>query len=191
MSFDDMAGGIKKMIAHDKDIVMAVCCAKPVPHFPHLGKFTKLGESGTICDCIQKHIFTFPEDKIFETDGGSMAFVCIKRKVIEKMPRPWFYFPPNYTTGNVWGEDITFMYMAKMWGFEIWCDPTIEIGHLGYTAWHHKRRASAYMDFKEGLIKDAENLGYDPSHHLVPEVQAVFKKGLGPGGFMRHAKEEK
>jgi hypothetical protein len=162
---------------------MTVCSCKPIPHFPHIGKFTKLGESGTVTDCEHRHVHTFPEDRLFEVDGGSMALVCIKRKVIEKMPPPWFYFPPNYQTGSVWGEDIAFMFNLKMWGFEIWCDPTIAVGHLGTTAWHYKKRSTHYEDFKEGLIKDSRERGVEPDHILVPEVQEVFKKGFGPKGF--------
>jgi len=179
-SFDSLSESIKKMIAHDKDMVVAVCCCKPSPHFPNLGKFQKLGESGTICDSIPRHIYTFPEDKIFEVDFSSMGLTVIKRKVVEKMQPPYCYFPPHYATHNVFGEDVTFFFNAKMYGFELWCDPTIRLGHLGYTAWHYKDRADHWLDHRDKLVKEAKEQGWDCSHNLVPEVQEQFKKGEGP-----------
>jgi hypothetical protein len=179
MTFMNLAEDIKKMIALDKDMVMGICSCKPSPHFPNLGKFTELGTSGTIMDSISRHIYTFPEDKPFEVDFGSMGLVCIKRKVIENMESPYCYFPPNYSTGNVFGEDVTFFFNAKMLGYELWVDPTIKLGHLGYTAWNYKDRADHWLDHKDKLIKEAEEEGWDYSHNLVPEVQTVFKQGKG------------
>lgn len=180
MTVGNLAEEIKQMIALDKDIVMGICSCKPVPHFPNLGKFTEMGKSGTIMDCICRHIYTFPEDKLFEVDFGSMGLVCIKRKVIEAMESPYCYFPPNYITGHVFGEDVTFFYNAKMHGFELWVDPTIRLGHLGYTAWHHKEHADHWLDYKDDCIKEAKEEGWDCSHNLVSEVQEVFKQGKGP-----------
>jgi len=180
MSFDDLARDIKKMIALDKDMVLGVTSCKPSPHVPLLGKFDKIGESGTIVDSTGRHIYDFPTDKPFEVDYGSFGLVCMKRKVLEKMPRPWFYFPPSVKTGGTWGEDITFFFNAKMWGFELWCDPSLECGHLGYTAWHHIKRADHWEDHKEKMMKLEKDLGCNANHELYPEVQKRFKEGLGP-----------
>ena len=82
-------------------------------------------------------------------------------------------------TGNVFGEDVTFFFNAKMLGFELWVDPTIQLGHLGITAWHYKERADHWLDFKDKLVKEADEEGWDCSHNLYPEVQKQFKKGEG------------
>ncbi len=184
MSFKLMSEDIKKMIAHDKDMVMGICSSKPTPHFPGIGKFEKIGESGTICDSVTKHIYTFPEDKLFEVDFGSMGFVCIKRKVIERMEPPWCFFPPNYVKGTVFGEDVTFFFSAKMHGFELWVDPIIRLGHLGYTAWHYKERADHWLDFKDRLVAEAKEEGWDCSYKLYPDVQKQFKEAKGPKRFV-------
>jgi hypothetical protein len=180
MTIPHMADSVKKMIAADKDIIMGICTCKPAPHFPNIGKIESIGESGTICDSVSRHIFQYPRDKIFEIDNGATAFVCIKRKVLEKMEAPWFYMPPNYKTGNIYGEDITFFFNAKMHGFELWCDPTIRVGHLGYVAWSHVDRPDAYEDYVDGLVERAKKEGWDCTHNLVPEVQKRFKEGKGP-----------
>ena len=178
-TFIDLAADIKKAIALDKDMVMGVCSCKPAPHYPNVGKFIKIGKSGTIVDSESRHVYDFPTDKPFEADFGSFAFVVMKRKVLEGMKMPWFYFPPNEWTGNVWGEDVTFCFNAKMHGFELWIDPTIQLGHLGYTAWHYAKGPSHWTHFKEGLMKEAKKDGWDCTHKLVPEVQEIFKQAKG------------
>ena len=183
MTFIDLAADIKRAISLNKDMVMGITSCKPTPHFPNIGKFAKIGDSGTIIDSIGYHIYEFPTDKPFEVDYGSMGFCVMKRKVLEKVPPPWFYFPPNPLTNNVWGEDVTFFFNAKMCGFELWCDPTIHCGHLGYTAWHHEKQGDHYLDYKESLIKQYKDNDIDYTHRLVPEVQERFKKGEGPGDW--------
>lgn len=180
MTCESLADNIERMIALDKDMVIGVTACKPAPHFPHIGKVTKIGPSGTVIDCVSRHVYTFPNDKPFEADFGSMGLVCIKRKVIEKMEPPWCYFAPNYQSGNVWGEDVTFFINAKMHGFELWVDPTFYLGHLGTYAINHKTRSDAWEDYEEGCIKQAKKEGWDCTHNLVPEVQEQFKKAIGP-----------
>ncbi len=178
-TYMNLAEDIKKMIALDKDIVMAVCSCKPIPHFPNVGKFTKIGKSGTVVDCESRHVYDFPLDEPFEGDFGSFGLVCMKRKVVEAMSPPWFYFPPNEQTLGVWGEDVTFCFNAKMHGFELWFDPTIILGHLGYHAWHHTEVSTHWLQFKDQMIKDAEKQGWDCTHKLEPEVQKIFKSAPG------------
>ena len=178
-TYMNLADDIKKMIALDKDMVMAITSCKPVPHFPNVGKFTEIGKSGTIVDSVSRHVYEFPVDKPFEADFGSFGLVCIKRKVFEAIEPPWFYFPPNAHTKGVWGEDVTFCFNAKMHGFELWIDPTIRLGHLGYMAVHYEKRASHYLDYKAELIAEAKQQGWDFTHNLVPEVQKVFKSAPG------------
>lgn len=184
MTFKDLAADIKQMIAHDKDMVMGITCAKPSPHHPQIGKVTKLSPTGTITDCLSSNIYTFPEDEIFEADFGSLGLACIKKKVIETMTPPWCYFPPCYQNRKTWGEDVTFFINAKMHGFELWVDPTLQLGHLGVAVWNYKGRIDAWEDYKEDVIKEKEEIGWDTTHNLVPEVQEQFKKGLGPKRFV-------
>ena len=52
----------------------------------------------------------------------------------ERIPKPWFKFntfweegkEPGYT-----GEDLYFCRKTWAAGLEVWCDPTIKIGHIG------------------------------------------------------------
>ena len=66
-----------------------------------------------------------------------------------------------------------------MYGFDLWVDPTIRLGHLGYSEWNYKERADHWLDFKDQLIAEAKEEGWDCTHKLYPEVQKQFKKGEG------------
>jgi hypothetical protein len=178
MTADDMAVDIKKMIALDKDIVFGIMCTKGRPHTPNVGKITKIGESKTICDSITQQIYDWP-DKPFKCDLGSTAYMLIKRKVLEKLGAPWFYMPPNYTNGNIFGEDLTFCFNARMHGFEVWADPSIRLGHLGIFAWNHQERSDNWLDYEQQMKDVCKREKKDYSCKLDPKVQKVFKKGEG------------
>jgi hypothetical protein len=50
--------------------------------------------------------------------------------VFKLIDMPWFFF--KSLGGNAFmGEDYWFCERAKEKGIEIWCDPTIAVGHLG------------------------------------------------------------
>ena len=55
----------------------------------------------------------------------------INMKVFEAMKAPYFAFTTDKKGQVVNGEDGTFCDNARKAGFDIWCDPTIKIGHLG------------------------------------------------------------
>ena len=57
--------------------------------------------------------------------------MLIDMKVFDKIRAPYFAFTTDKNGQVVNGEDGTFCDKAKKVGFDIWCDPTIEIGHLG------------------------------------------------------------
>lgn len=189
MTVVDFAESVDKMVELDKDVVGAIGVTKGAPHWPNIVKVLKFGETKTVCDAYTHKIYEWPEDKAFEVDWIGAAFMLIKRKVFEKLPRPWFYMPPCYISGNIIGEDNTFCYNAKMYGFEVWADPTIEMGHIGEFAYSVKRISPCFFNYKQGLIDDAQKhmddfvgkgiTNADHTHNLVPEVQAEMKKGLG------------
>jgi len=67
----------------------------------------------------------------------------MKRKVLEKMPAPWFYEPPlpeeEIKPGDYRGTegcDICFCKNARKLGFELWVHPQVQYVHIGrgYTA---------------------------------------------------------
>jgi hypothetical protein len=52
---------------------------------------------------------------------------------VQRIPRPLFDAPAIIPNPEVtpMGEDLYFCRKARAWGLEVWCDPTIEIKHIG------------------------------------------------------------
>lgn len=67
--------------------------------------------------------------RIFEIDGCGAAFLGISIRVLDTLTEP---FTPiqEPVTGQYYGEDISFCKKAKEAAFSIWCDPTLNIGHI-------------------------------------------------------------
>lgn len=68
----------------------------------------------------------------FKAYGVGGGVILIDTNVFRVIDRPWFLFTPDPVTGQMLiGEDQYFCNRAKEKGYEIWCDPTITIGHIG------------------------------------------------------------
>ena len=70
------------------------------------------------------------ETELFECYGVGTGFMLIKADVLRKMEKPRFMFDFN-KDGEVIGEDIWFCRKARQMGYKVWCDPTVEVLHLG------------------------------------------------------------
>jgi hypothetical protein len=60
------------------------------------------------------------------------GFICIKKGVFEKMPKPWFdneVFEINGQQMTYAGEDVSWCHKARRSGFEIWFDPNVSVIH--------------------------------------------------------------
>jgi len=74
-------------------------------------------------------------EKTFECYATGTGIILIKCEVFRKVPQPWFEFT-YYDNGKCKeGEDWTFCFKAKKYGYKIWTDPTIKVGHLGEVIW--------------------------------------------------------
>lgn len=89
------------------------------------------------------------EKRIIKMKYIPAGFMLIKRHVIEKMraDNPDLYFCPKHPEagsssgyalfhlelrgGEFWGEDYHFCRIARLSGFDIWADPTIQFDHAG------------------------------------------------------------
>lgn len=68
-------------------------------------------------------------NELFEIDGCGAAFLGISLKVLDTLTEP---FEPvvEEKWGQKHGEDISFCIRAKQAGFKIYCDPSLNIGHI-------------------------------------------------------------
>lgn len=67
----------------------------------------------------------------FRAQAAGTGLMLIDCKVFEKMERPYFNFGRNSDAELVYGEDTWFCQQAIKAGYEVWCDPTIPVQHLG------------------------------------------------------------
>lgn len=90
-----------------------------------------------------KEIPTF--EKPFEVDGIGTGFLLINMRVFTKLEPPFFYYPNPKDFGlrevpfpkNELGDDISFCMKVRQAGFQIFCDPTFELGHVGKKVYIH------------------------------------------------------
>ena len=138
---------INKLLKEDKDIIGGLYYRKQPPHFPLVHE--KDGDKIIIPR-------TFPKNEPFKVFGTGTGFMMIKMKVFEKIKPPWFYFGNFH--GKAIGEDIYFCWKAQKAGFDVWCDPTLGLEHIG-TYPFDKKDYEAYAEERpEG---DVETLWED------------------------------
>jgi choline kinase len=113
---------IKRLLAHDKDIVGVLYNTKQTPSYSTIKMVDENGD-----------FISMPGEKIpnelFPCFSVGSGFMLIKMHVFDKIKKPYFEFG-DYK-GQLMGEDVMFCKKANEVGFTIWCDPTIRMGHIG------------------------------------------------------------
>ena len=94
---------INKLIALDKDVVGIKCNKRIFPLTP-LVDVTELSEVSFV----------------------GTGIILIDMEVFKKMEKPYFSFDSEAES-----EDKYFCNKVIKNGFKVWCDPTIQVGHLG------------------------------------------------------------
>jgi len=123
-----------KLLAMEKDIAAGWYCTEDgrtssVAHWLEEGDFRKNGGvmNHETLESLSKR------KKPFTVDYTGFGWVLIKNGVFEKLPYPWFAPKMQvFESGEVQdmcGEDVSFCLDAMDAGYEIWCDPTIRVGH--------------------------------------------------------------
>lgn len=108
-----------------KDIVSGLCFCRRFPYAPVVYKRLELEGEKPINDSY----VDYPEDEMFRVEGCGFGVVMTKTDVLRKISEQYhtvFSPLPHF------GEDLSFCLRARECGYEIWCDPTVPIGHVGY-----------------------------------------------------------
>jgi hypothetical protein len=108
---------IDTLMKHDKAVVGVYSYSRKLPLSPTV-KF--IGEKPE----------TRPTEA-FECDQVGMGVALIDATVFEQIKAPWFKFETSPTGMTIEGEDGFFCNQVKKAGLEVFCDPTIPIGHIG------------------------------------------------------------
>lgn len=123
------ADGITRLLEHQKDIIGANYREKRLPPTSTVKLPDGLG--GFLAG-----EYTLP-DRIFKPAAVATGFMAINlRRLTERMTAPYFAFSEDaakvtYRWASGPGEDTAFCLRARAADLEVWCDPTIELGHVG------------------------------------------------------------
>lgn len=70
-------------------------------------------------------------DDVLKADYVGTGFMLIKLSIFDFLPEPWFFFESNGDGDLVQGEDYWFCQLARKHNFEVWCDLSANVGHVG------------------------------------------------------------
>jgi hypothetical protein len=117
------------LIETHKDIVGCPIVRKTPPYYPNIGKWDEEKKEYVVYE-------DYPKNYLFQVDYIGLGFTYIRREVFEKLEKPYFdwgwHISEKYKKGDKRvGEDTYFCIKAKQAGFKVWCDPLIEVGHIG------------------------------------------------------------
>jgi predicted O-methyltransferase YrrM len=141
---------IKKLVAMDKDVCTGVYYQKSYPHRPCVYRWT-----GKDVD-VHENYSTVPTEP-FKVDSCGAGFLLISKKVLQeyKGRNPFNHILHG---DDLIGEDTSFCMRMRDAGYEIWCDPTIRLGHIGDMVIQSEHWEAAR---KRILDKDRQDDGID------------------------------
>ena len=114
--------GLNRLLAKNKDIIGGMYNMKSLPLINTIKMADKDGKIIPVTD------FEVP-NKPFQCYAIPSGFMLIKLEAIKDMKNPFNF---DYDEkGEFIGEDVGFCMRCQKAGLEIWCDPTINIGHIG------------------------------------------------------------
>lgn len=117
--------GITRLLAHEKEIVGAMYNMRSSKE--PISTLKMADKDGNFIAMSSDKI---PKDRLFKCGALGTGFVLIKMSVFDKLEKPYFWFGMNKDGGLI-GEDVYFFMKCREKGIDVWCDPTIHLGHIG------------------------------------------------------------
>lgn len=119
---DDMVfepNTLDRLLSHQKDIVGVVYHSRQLED-----NTTVVLEDGTI---LKKD---FPQE-LMKCKHVGAGVMLVDLSILKELDEPWFKFATYPNGSTLIGEDSWFCSQARKKGFEVWCDPTLSVGHIG------------------------------------------------------------
>ena len=111
---------------NDIDILTALCFRRKHPFTPTI--YDKMDYKDGKCYFTQ--FLSIPEER-FQVGGCGMAGTLMGTDVLMSVMAK--YNGRLFDPLEGMGEDISFCWRARQCGYDIWCDPSITMGHVGQT----------------------------------------------------------
>jgi hypothetical protein len=160
---------LKKLLAHDVDIVTGLYLMRSHPHLPIL-----FDESYTNGAC--RFAILNPGKKgLIEVKNTGLGAALIKTEVFKRMAddKPWVRL--GQCEKDHWCDDIDFFNRARdLYGYKIWCDLECPVGHmLSATIFPLRKENGTWVT--AGTF-DGKNIFELPQHVPTPEeLEAATK----------------
>jgi hypothetical protein len=143
---DDMAykeDTLMKLLAHDKEAVTGLYLSRAYPHQPMI--FDAFDEDG-------KAMFSYLNETtppLRRVVAAGFGCVLIKVEALKQMEKPWVRL--GELDAQEWCDDIGFFWRYFQLGLDLFCDTTVQVGHIGTVV--------IYPKFQDGRWL----VGYDTS----------------------------
>lgn len=152
---DDMtfpADTLERLLAHGKDVIGVNSYSRCLPLSSTVGLMDKKGEYMH----PDKHTaweMQIPEG-LFEAYFVGAGIMLIDMSVFGKIKKPHFTFTYDKNGQVIHGEDGNFCNQVKKAGMHVWCDASLDIGHLGeYSFSKPKEEFNTFLP-SEGVVND-------------------------------------
>jgi len=111
-----------RLVAHDKDLVGAAYNYRAAP----LATVVKMQDA-------EGRVFspsTLPAE-IFKAYAIGSGCKLVKVSALRRMPQPWFALDWHADGSLKVTDDVWFCQQARKVGISTWCDPTLDVKHIG------------------------------------------------------------
>lgn len=126
-----------------KPFVSGLAVGRRPPHFSCVFK--------EVLPKVERWTFEEFPSSPFQIAACGFACVLIETRILEKV---WTTHGTCFFPTRELGEDVAFCYKAKQLGFEIWAEPTAQLGHIGQMTFYpeyEETYARSIQNFKEVL----------------------------------------
>ncbi len=149
---DDMTflpNSLEELLAHKVDVVGVNSYSRCLPLSSTVGLMNANGEYMSPDKHTEWEMQIPPT--LFKAYFVGAGIMLIDMKVFARIEKPYFVFTTDENGQIVNGEDGYFCDKVKKAGMEVWCDPEIQVGHLG--EYEFKRPEEEYSTFVENTNK--------------------------------------
>lgn len=117
-------GAVQRLLEQKKPVIGAAYNER---RFPLQSTLKMADKKGNVISVKQED---WPK-KTFKCHAIATGFMLIDLSIMKDIPKPWFFFDTTEEGEFHMGEDIWFCEKVREAGFSIYCDPTIEVAHIG------------------------------------------------------------
>lgn len=120
---------LKRLLGHNREVVGVNSYSRVLPLSSTVGLMDKKGKY-MHPDYHTPYEMRIPEE-LFKAYFVGCGVCLIDMAVFDRIKKPWFKFEADENGMIIHGEDGWFCEQVKKAGIDVWCDPTIPIGHIG------------------------------------------------------------